>query len=298
MEQSAQTSAYLPRCRLRYSIGRPSVEINGSRLGRLTCPSDRCLMTPSTCARSSAGDRTHCYAIFRIAPALMIGALVLGGWLAGARLAQARGDSQRSATTRTGHSDSLTHPTRSGRHRGRSKAHTPQGRKAACKHERRCAQRHDPPSQPAGGGSSGAPPSGADSSSPPGESLSQALPARGSPPLQAPPTEAPAKEAPATEPPGGEQHATEEAPTSKPPTGEPPVEEPSAQEPPAKEPPANEPPAQAPPTGGTSPSYALRLFSAQSFFNQPLAASTPQASDWLSWWRPSTTRCRPTTGTW
>ena len=96
MERSAQTSAYLPRCRLRYSIGRSSVEINGSRLGRLTRPSDLCLMPSSTCARSSADDRTHCYAIFRIVPALMIGALVLGGWLAGARLAQARGDSQRS----------------------------------------------------------------------------------------------------------------------------------------------------------------------------------------------------------
>ena len=35
-----------PRCRLRYSIDCSSVEINGRRLGRLTRPSDLCLMPP------------------------------------------------------------------------------------------------------------------------------------------------------------------------------------------------------------------------------------------------------------
>jgi hypothetical protein len=151
----------------------------------------------------------------------------------------------------------------------------PQGRKAACKHERRCAQRHDPPSQPAGGGSSGAPPPGADFSSPPGESLPEALPAQGSPPLQSPLTETPSKEAPATGPPTAEPPA-EELPAEAPPAKEPPAEEPPAKAPPAKEPPAKETP-QEEPSGG--PSYTLRLFSAQSFFNQPLAASAPQAPD-------------------
>ena len=229
MEQGAQTSAYLPRCRLTYSIGCSSVEINGSRLGRLTRPSDLCLMPSATCARSSAADRTHCYAIFRIVPALMIGALVLGGWLAGGQLAQAKGDTQRGSTARADYRDSLTLQAGLGRRRRKSKAHAPQGRKATCRHERRCAKRRDAPSQPAGGGSGGAPPSGTSSSSPPGESLTEALPAKGSPPLPAPPAEAPAKETPKGEPSG-------------------------------------------------DLSYALRLFSAQSFFNQPLAAS-PQAPD-------------------
>lgn len=123
--------------------------------------------------------------------------------------------------------------------------------------------------------------------------------------MPAPPAEAPAKEAPAAAPPGREQHAKEEARPTKPPAGEHPVEEPPAKEPPAKEPPkeetpaketpnehpkeeapakeapAKEAPAKEPPKEESSsgPSYALRLFSAQSFFNQPLAASAPQAPD-------------------
>jgi hypothetical protein len=72
------------------------------------------------------------------------------------------------------------------------------------------------------------------------------------------------------EPPSGDQHAKEEAPT-KPPTAKPPAEEPPAKEPPATETPKEEP--------SSGPSYALRLFSALSFFNQPLAASAPQAPD-------------------
>jgi hypothetical protein len=98
--------------------------------------------------------------------------------------------------------------------------------------------------------------------------LPEALTVEGSPPLQAP-TEAPAQEAPAAEPPSGEQHEIEETPT-KPPTTDPPGA------PPAKAPPTKETPKEEPSNG---PSYALRLFSAQSFFNQPLAASAPQASD-------------------
>ncbi len=67
-----------------------------------------------------------------------------------------------------------------------------------------------------------------------------------------------------------------ETPTKEPPKEEPPAKEPPKEEPPAKEPPAKEPPKEEPPSG---PSYALRLFSAQSFFNQPLPASAPQAPD-------------------
>ena len=101
-----------------------------------------------------------------------------------------------------------------------------------------------PPRNPLGGGSSGAPPPGADSSSP---------------------------EAPATEPrpPTPQEPPAEELP-SRSPTGN------LLEEPPAKEPPAKETPKEEPSSG---PSYALRLFSAQSFFNQPLAASAPQAPD-------------------
>ncbi len=95
------------------------------------------------------------------------------------------------------------------------------------------------------------------------------------------PTEAPAREPPATEPTGGKQPAGDEAPTTKPPATEPPAEEPSTKETPATEPPAEEPLTKETPKEkpASSPSYALRLFSAQSFFNQPLAASAPQASD-------------------
>jgi hypothetical protein len=69
---------------------------------------------------------------------------------------------------------------------------------------------------------------------------------------------------------------TKEAPAQEPPREELPVKEPPKEEPPAKEPPAKEPPKEEPPSG---PSYALRLFSAQSFFNQPLPAAAPQPSD-------------------
>ncbi|MGH2855493.1 MAG: hypothetical protein ACRDLF_15030 [Solirubrobacteraceae bacterium] len=77
---------------------------------------------------------------------------------------------------------------------------------------------------------------------------------------KAPPTEAPAEAPPAATPPAQEA----------------PAEEPPAKESPQAEPPAEEAPAEEP---SGSPSYALRLFAAQSFFNQPLSASAPQAPD-------------------
>jgi hypothetical protein len=93
-----------------------------------------------------------------------------------------------------------------------------------------------------------------------------------------PTTREPAGEGPASEPPANEPPANE-SPTAAPP-GEP-TEETPAKEPPTKEPPPKETPAREAPQEESSsgPSYALRLFSAQSFFNQPLAASAPQASD-------------------
>jgi hypothetical protein len=111
-----------------------------------------------------------------------------------------------------------------------------------------------------------APPGGTESreprtEAPPGE----APPAQEAPAKEPPKEEPPAKEAPAKEPP------REEPPTKEPPKEEPPAKESSKEEPPAKEPPKEEPP--------SDPSYALRLFSAQSFFNQPLPAAAPQASD-------------------
>ncbi len=62
----------------------------------------------------------------------------------------------------------------------------------------------------------------------------------------------------------------EALPEALPANGSPPLRAPLV-EAPAKETPKEEP--------SSGPSYALRLFSAQSFFNQPLAASAPQASD-------------------
>ncbi len=103
---------------------------------------------------------------------------------------------------------------------------------------------------------------------------------------EAPKEEPPAKEAPREEPPGNEAPKEEppakEAPREEPPAQEPPREGPPREEPPTNEPPAKEdPPAKEPPQGEppAGPSYALRLFSAQSFFNKPLAPSAPQASD-------------------
>jgi hypothetical protein len=105
----------------------------------------------------------------------------------------------------------------------------------------------------------------------PEQGASSEAPATGAPPTKDTPAEEPPKEEPpAKEPP------KEEPPAEEPPKEEPPAKEPPKEEPPAKEPPAKERPKEEPPAG---PSYALRLFSAQSFFNQPLAASAPQASD-------------------
>lgn len=182
------------------------------------------------------------------------------------------------------------------RHRrpGTRKAHVTQGRKAACKRGRRCARRHHSPSQSGSGenspgGSPGSPTPATGSSPPLGESLPGGL-TEGSPPPQTPPGEgSPGREPvtgePPTEPPQEEQ-PTKEPPREEPPAKESPAEEGPAEEGPAKEPPATEPlqeeppakepPAEEPPSG---PSYSLRLFSAQSFFNQPLASSAPQASD-------------------
>jgi hypothetical protein len=101
------------------------------------------------------------------------------------------------------------------------------------------------------------------------------------PGTEAPPGEAPpAKEALANEPPKEElpvkEAPTKEAPAKEPPREELPAKEQPKEEPPAKEPPVKEPPKEEPPSG---PSYALRLFSAQGFFNQPLPTAAPQASD-------------------
>jgi hypothetical protein len=94
-------------------------------------------------------------------------------------------------------------------------------------------------------------------------------------------SEPPVKEAPAEEPPAKaspkEEALAKEAPAKEAPAKESPAKEGHAKEAPAKEAPTSEPPAKEQPPSG--PSYALRLFSAQSFFNQPLATSAPQASD-------------------
>jgi hypothetical protein len=76
--------------------------------------------------------------------------------------------------------------------------------------------------------------------------------------------------------PAGEEPPTQESPSQEDPAEEAPATETPASEPPAKEPSTKEPSAQEPPSGS---SYALHLFSAQSFFNQPLTAAAPQASD-------------------
>lgn len=141
--------------------------------------------------------------------------------------------------------------------RGRRSTHearVTEGRKAACGHRHKCAHPHRAPAKtpPRTGGSGGQPPL-----------AGQRLPG-GAPTAQAPPAET-AEEPSTQEPPW------EEPPAEEPPAIEPPLEEPAPKETPARETPKEEPPA--------DPSYALRLFSTQSFFNQPPAASAPQASD-------------------
>jgi hypothetical protein len=138
----------------------------------------------------------------------LIGGVLLGGCLVAGDQASARGNARQGVAIRAGRGGPLAARAKRGhRRRAAHRAHATQGRKAACRHGRQCARRHQPPSPPA-------------------------------------------KELPKEEPPARET---------------------PAQEPPAKEPPKEEP--------SSGPSYALRLFSAQSFFNQPLAASAPQASD-------------------
>ncbi len=128
----------------------------------------------------------------------------------------------------------------------------------------------------ASSGSAGSPPPEASSTPTPGESLPEGL--LGEEPLA---KEPPAKEPPAQRTARERNHRPKEPPKEEPPAKELPKEEPPAKEPPAKEPPAKEPPAKEPSKEepASSPSYALRLFSAQSFFNQPLPAAAPQASD-------------------
>jgi hypothetical protein len=106
--------------------------------------------------------------------------------------------------------------------------------------------------------------------------VTSARPTAGEPPLVSPlagdpPTASAVGEEPTTEQaPAEEPSAEGETPTAESPGQEPPVEEPTGGELPTEEPPATE----APPS-----SYALHLFSPQSFFNQPLATSAPQAAD-------------------
>ncbi len=248
-------------------------------------------MTPSIPSRDSqARNRALCHTfVARIASVLLVWAVVLGGSLAGGGLTNARGDSQRDVAIRVDRKAVTDRTKQRHRHRGSHRAHETQGRKAACRHERNCPRRYQPPSQSGSGGSGSG--DSASSSPPAGESLPGGLLAEGLPPVQAPPDEGASAAEPTTGEPTGEEPPAKESPQEEPPAKEPPQEEPPAkespqeepqaeepptEEAPAKEPPAKEPPKEEPPAG---PSYALRLFSAQSFFNQPLAASAPQASD-------------------
>jgi hypothetical protein len=217
-------------------------------------------VTPSTTSHGSRiRDRALCHALrVRIAPALLVWAIVLGGWLAGTAAASARGNSQQGVASRAGYKANPAHRTKAvGRRRAAHRARPAQGQKAACRHRRECARVH-PPLQTGSEGNSPSGPAG----SPPsvGESLPGGLLTE-EPLTKSNPTKEPPKEAP---------------PAKEPPAKEPPAKEAPAKEPPAKEPPAKEAPKEEPPSG---PSYALRLFSAQSFFNQPLPAAAAQASD-------------------
>jgi hypothetical protein len=245
-------------------------------------------VTSSTTSRKlRIRKRALCHSLgTRVAATLLLWAIVLGGWLAGDEAASARGDSQQGVAVRAGYKASTTHRTEAGRRRRAThRAHVTQGRKAACRHGRKCAQLHQSPSQsgPEGNdpsGSAGPLPPAAGSPPSAGEPLSGGPLTEASPPAPAPPggtsSKAPTAEEPPAQGPPREEPPAEEPPTIETPAKEPPAKEPPKEEPPAKEPPAKELPKEEPPS---DPSYALRLFSAQSFFNQPLATSAPQASN-------------------
>jgi hypothetical protein len=189
-------------------------------------------------------NRALCHTLrARVFQALLIWAIAVAGSLASGEPAGARRAASRSAV-RTSRQGSSAHRKRP-RHRRHTKDRTrgASGQKADCTHGRTCAARYRPPSQPGSPGDGSVPAgsarSGAGASPPTSGSL---LPA-GALPEASPPAQALAAEG-----------SPPRAPTKDP-----------AEEPPAKEPPGA--------------SYALRLFSAQSFINQPIAASAPQASD-------------------
>ncbi|HEV3046463.1 MAG TPA: hypothetical protein VGY13_03790 [Solirubrobacteraceae bacterium] len=148
-------------------------------------------------------------------------------------------------------------------------------RRAHCRRQHHC---HKPPRSSRSGGSSGGKghpaspgksPSGpgAGSTAPPSE---PEAPASGAPAEETPassvPSEPPKEEAPAKEPP------KKEAPKEEPPRKEAPKEEKPKEEP-RKEPPKEEKPKE------EAPAEPLRLFSAESIYNQALPASAPLASN-------------------
>jgi hypothetical protein len=218
---------------------------------------------------------------------LVVWVLAMGGSLAGGGLAHARGN----ATARVGRRADVAHRVKPRHRRHRRETHVANGQKATCAREHRCAQHRQPAppgSRSGSSGAAGALTSAADSSSPTDTSLPQGALTEASPP-QAPLDEGSQTGEPATREPGGSE-PTKEPPANEPPANEAPTTEPPSEpteETPAKETPAEEPPAKEPPTeeapaeeeSSSGPSYALRLFSAQSFFNQPLAASAPRAAD-------------------
>lgn len=214
----------------------------------------------------------------------MVWAVVMVGSLSGGGLAHARGHSGGNTargdfTAPVGRRADIAHRTKPRHRRHKRGTQVANGQKATCARGHRCA-RHQQPALPGAwsGAAGGAPTSATDSPSSADTSLPQGTLTEASPPAQTPLGEGSQTEEPAQEPSASEPPANE-APTTEPPTE--PTEETPAKEPPAKEPPATETPAKEAPKeeASSDPSYALRLFSAQSFFNQPIAASAPQASD-------------------
>jgi hypothetical protein len=256
-------------------------------------------MTPSVATLRARARRLAHATGLRASPALALGVLALG--IAALGVAPAAGAplhsvGRRHASAGSRHSAAPRHSAGRAAARGAARARSAHRKSRACHRASRCARRPRSTGRRAPAGAPrGSRPAGGSAS---GSSSPSAAAPFGGPPLAGPldgeasSALAPSEEAPAGggageagAPPGAEEPSAA-PPSAEEPSATPPSEETTTAPPPGEEPAGGSPEEstasrqqheQQPAGGGGTP--ALRLFSAQSFFNEPLPAAAPRAPE-------------------